>query len=95
MEYKIRSKMVNLFTAVFDFAVALLMMISAIQNRSPLFFFAGVLFVGVGVYFLRYYERQRRLEKMTPEERAAFFRAGGAKLMANEAEHYTERGKGN
>ncbi len=85
MEYKIQKKFINLGTAVVDFALAMLMMITAIQSRSVLAFVFGVLFVAMGVFFWRYFERQRRLEKMTPEERAAFLGSSEAVLMPNEA----------
>lgn len=80
------TKTVNLVTAIIDFAMALIMMMLAISGRSILAFVFGVLFVGMGVYFLRYYERQRRLEKMTDEERAEFFRSGEAILVPGEVE---------
>lgn len=80
------TKTVNLVTAIIDFAMALIMMMLAISGRSILAFVFGVLFVGMGVYFLRYYERQRRLEKMTDEERAEFFKSGEAILVPGEVE---------
>ena len=49
-------------------------------------FVFAVIFVWMGVYFLRYYELQRRLDLMTEEERAAFFENGGAILMPKEME---------
>ena len=49
-------------------------------------FVFAVIFVGMGVYFLRYFERQRRLDNMTEEERAQFFANGGAILMPHEVE---------
>ena len=45
-----------------------------------------MIFVGMGVYFLRYFERQRRLENMTEEERIAFFKSGEAILVPGEVE---------
>lgn len=91
MEYKIHKKTINLVTAVVDFVLAFLMMMTALQSRSILAFVFGVLFVGMGVFFLRYYERQRRLEKMTPEERAKFLSSGEAVLMPNEAGEMLEQ----
>lgn len=80
------SKTVNLVTAIIDFAMALIMMMLAISGRSILAFVFGVIFVGMGVYFLRYFERQRRLENMTEEERIAFFKSGEAILVPGEVE---------
>ena len=80
------SKTVNLVTAIIDFAMALIMMMLAISGRSILAFVFGVIFVGMGVYFLRYFERQRRLENMTAEERIAFFKSGEAILVPGEVE---------
>lgn len=80
------SKTVNLVTAIIDFAMAFIMMMLAISGRSILAFVFGVIFVGMGVYFLRYYERQRRLENMTEEERIAFFKSGEAILVPGEVE---------
>ncbi len=80
------TKTVNLVTAIIDFAMAVIMMMIAVSGRSILAFVFGVLFVGMGVYFLRYYERQRRLEKMTDEERAEFFKSGEAILVPGEVE---------
>ena len=59
------TKTVNLVTAIIDFVMALIMMMLAISGKSILAFVFGVIFVGMGVYFLRYFERQRRLENMT------------------------------
>ena len=56
------------------------------SGRSILAFVFGVIFVGMGVYFLRYFERQRRLENMTEEERIAFFKSGEAILVPGEVE---------
>ena len=59
----------------------------AVSGRSALAFVFAVIFVGMGVYFLRYFERQRRLDNMTEEERArSFFANGGAILMPHEVE---------
>lgn len=80
------SKTVNLVTAIIDFAMALIMMMLAISGRSILAFVFGVIFVGMGVNFLRYFERQRRLENMTEEERIAFFKSGEAILVPGEVE---------
>lgn len=80
------SKTVNLVTAIIDFAMALIMMMLAISGRSILAFVFGVIFVGMGVCFLRYFERQRRLENMTEEERIAFFKSGEAILVPGEVE---------
>lgn len=80
------SKTVNLVTTIIDFAMALIMMMLAISGRSILAFVFGVIFVGMGVYFLRYFERQRRLENMTEEERIAFFKSGEAILVPGEVE---------
>ncbi|MDO4281113.1 MAG: hypothetical protein Q4C56_05730 [Peptococcaceae bacterium] len=83
------SKTVNLATAIIDFAVAVVMMMIAVSGRSILAFGCGILFVAMGVFFLRYYERQRRLEKMTDEERAEFFKSGEAILVPGEIEKLT------
>lgn len=83
------SKTINLVTAVVDFMMAVIMMTVALSAHSVLAFVFGVIFIGMGVYFLRYYERQRRLEKMTPEERAAFFKSGEAILVPQEVERLT------
>ena len=77
---------VNLVTAIIDFVMALIMMMLAISGKSILAFVFGVIFVGMGVYFLRYFERQRRLENMTEEERIAFFKSGEAILVPGEVE---------
>ena len=84
------SKTVNLVTAIIDFTVACIMMMVAISGRSWMAFIFGVIFVGMGVYFLRYFERQRRLENMTEEERAAFFKSGEAVLVPGEVEKMME-----
>lgn len=78
-------KTINLVTAIIDFVMAIIMMMVAVSGHSVLAFVFAVIFVGMGVYFLRYYERQRRLDLMT-EERAAFFENGGAILMPKEME---------
>ena len=80
------TKTVNLVTAIIDFVMALIMMMLAISGKSILVFVFGVIFVGMGVYFLRYFERQRRLENMTEEERIAFFKSGEAILVPGEVE---------
>ncbi len=80
------TKTVNLVTAIIDFVMALIMMMLAISGKSILAFVFGVIFVGMGVYFLRYFERQRRLENMTEEERIAFFKSGEAILVPGEVE---------
>lgn len=80
------SKTINLATAVIDFVVAVIMMTIALSGKSLLAFVFGVIFIGMGVYFLRYYERQRRLDNMTPEERAEFFRSGEGILVPGEME---------
>ena len=80
------TKTVNLVTAIIDFVMALIMMMLAIGGKSILAFVFGVIFVGMGVYFLRYFERQRRLENMTEEERIAFFKSGEAILVPGEVE---------
>lgn len=80
------TKTVNLVTAIIDFVMALIMMMLAISSKSILAFVFGVIFVGMGVYFLRYFERQRRLENMTEEERIAFFKSGEAILVPGEVE---------
>lgn len=80
------TKTVNLVTAIIDFVMALIMMMLAISGKSILAFVFGVIFVGMGVYFLRYFERQRRLENMTEEERIAFFKSGEAILVPSEVE---------
>ena len=80
------TKTVNLVTAIIDFVMALIMMMLAISGKSILAFVFGVIFVGMGVYFLRYLERQRRLENMTEEERIAFFKSGEAILVPGEVE---------
>lgn len=79
-------KTVNLVTAIVDFTMAVVMMMIAVSGRSLLAFVFGIVFVAMGVYFLRYFERQRRLEKMTDEERAEFFRSGEAILVPGELE---------
>lgn len=79
-------KTINLVTAIIDFAMAVILMMIGVSSRSPLAFVFAVVFVGMGVYFLRYFERQRRLDKMSEEERARFFAEGGAILMPHEAE---------
>lgn len=84
------SKTVNLITAIVDFTVACVMMMIGISSHSMLSVVFAIIFVAVGVYFLRYYERQRRLEKMTPEERAAFFKSGEAVLVPGEVEKMME-----
>ena len=84
------SKTVNLITAIVDFTVACVMMMISISSHSMLSVVFAIIFVAVGVYFLRYYERQRRLEKMTPEERAAFFKSGEAVLVPGEVEKMME-----
>ena len=81
------TKTVNLVTAIIDFVMALIMMMLAISGKSILAFVFGVIFVGMGVYFLRYFERQRRLENMTEEERIAFFKSGEAILVPGEVEN--------
>ena len=80
------TKTVNLVTAIIDFVMALIMMMLAISGKSILAFVFGVIFMGMGVYFLRYFERQRRLENMTEEERIAFFKSGEAILVPGEVE---------
>ena len=80
------TKTVNLVTAIIDFVMALIMMMLAISGKSILALVFGVIFVGMGVYFLRYFERQRRLENMTEEERIAFFKSGEAILVPGEVE---------
>lgn len=85
------SKTVNLVTAIIDFAMAVVMMMIAVAGGSLAAFGCGVLFVAMGVYFLRYYERQRRLEKMTDEERAEFFKSGEAILVPGEVEKITAK----
>lgn len=80
------TKTVNLVTAIIDFVMALIMMMLAISGKSILAFVFGVIFVGMGVYFLRYFERQRRLGNMTEEERIAFFKSGEAILVPGEVE---------
>lgn len=80
------TKTVNLVIAIIDFVMALIMMMLAISGKSILAFVFGVIFVGMGVYFLRYFERQRRLENMTEEERIAFFKSGEAILVPGEVE---------
>ena len=80
------TKTVNLVTAIIDFVMALIMMMLAISGKSILAFVFGVIFVGMGVYFLRYFERQRRLENMTEEERIALFKSGEAILVPGEVE---------
>ena len=80
------TKTVNLVTAIIDFVMALIMMMLAISGKSILAFVFGVIFVGMGVYFLRYFERQRRLENMTEEERIAFFTSGESILVPGEVE---------
>ena len=66
--------------------MAVILMMIAVSGRSALAFVFAVIFVGMGVYFLRYFERQRRLDNMTEEERAQFFAKGGAILMPHEVE---------
>ena len=66
--------------------MAVILMMIAVSGRSVLAFVFAVIFVGMGVYFLRYFERQRRLDNMTEEERAQFFANGGAILMPHEVE---------
>ena len=73
-------------TAIIDFCMAVILMMIAVSGRSVLAFVFAVIFVGMGVYFLRYFERQRRLDNMTEEERAQFFANGGAILMPHEVE---------
>ena len=82
-------KTINLLTAIVDFTMAVILMMVAVSSRSLLAVVFAVIFVGMGVYFLRYFERQRRLEKMSEEERNAFFANGGAILMPHEAERLT------
>ena len=95
----ILKKTINLVTAIIDFCMAVIMMMIAVSSLSVLAFVFAVIFVGMGVYFLRYFERQldmftdradierqRRLDNMTEEERAEFFANGGAILMPHEAE---------
>lgn len=65
-------KTINLVTAIIDFCMAVILMMIAVSGRSVLAFVFAVIFVGMGVYFLRYFERQRRLDNMTEEERAQF-----------------------
>ena len=77
---------INLVTAIIDFCMAVILMMIAVSGRSVLAFVFAVIFVGMGVYFLRYFERQRRLDNMTEEERAQFFANGGAILMPHEVE---------
>ncbi|MEE0435131.1 MAG: hypothetical protein UDB11_06985 [Peptococcaceae bacterium] len=84
-------KTINLVTAIIDFTMAVIMMMIAVSSRSVLAFVFGVIFVAMGVYFLRYFERQRRLEKMTDEERAAFFKSGEAILVPHEVERLNEQ----
>lgn len=84
--WRILKKTINLVTAIIDFVMAIIMMMVAVSGRSLLAFVFAVIFVGMGVYFLRYFERQRRLENMTDEERAEFFKNGGAVLMPKEVE---------
>ena len=79
-------KTINLVTAIIDFVMAIIMMMVAVSGHSVLAFVFAVIFVGMGVYFLRYYDRQRRLDLMTEEDRAAFFENGGAILMPKEME---------
>ena len=79
-------KTINLVTAIIDFCMAVILMMIAVSGRSVLAFVFAVIFVGMGVYFLRYFERQRRLDNMTEEERAQFFANGGAILMPHEVE---------
>ena len=61
-------------------------MMIAVSGRSVLAFVFAVIFVGMGVYFLRYFERQRRLDNLSEEEGAQFFANGGAILMPHEVE---------
>lgn len=84
-------KTINLVTAIIDFTMAVIMMMIAVSSRSALAFVFGVIFVAMGVYFLRYFERQRRLEKMTDEERAEFFKSGEAILVPHEVERLNEQ----
>lgn len=77
-------KTINLVTAIIDFTMAVILMMIGVSSGSALAFVFAVVFVGMGVYFLRYFERQRRLEKMSEAERAQFFAEGGAILMPHE-----------
>ena len=86
-------KTINLLTAIIDFTMAVILMMIAVSARSLLAVVFAVIFVGMGVYFLRYYERQRRLDKMSEEERNAFFANGGAILMPQEAERLSKEKK--
>lgn len=80
------SKTINLVTAIVDFTMAVIAMMLAVSSRSLLAFVFALIFVTMGVYFLRYYERQRRLDNMTPEERIEFFKSGEGVLVPGEVE---------
>lgn len=85
------SKTINLVTAIIDFTMAVITMMLFVSSKSLLALIFAIIFVGMGVYFLRYYERQRRLDKMTPEERVAFFKSGEGILVPGEMEKIMEQ----
>lgn len=93
MAYKTKRKWINLGTAVFDFIMAVSMMVIALTQHNGFAFLFGVIFVGMGVFFLRYFERQRRLEKMTDEERLAFLSSPEARFMPKESEEITRQNR--
>lgn len=93
MAYRSKRKWINLATCVFDFVVAVSMMMFAVSQRSLFAFVFGVIFVAMGVFFLRSFERDRRLENMTDQERIEFLKSNAARFMPQEAEEITRQAK--
>ena len=65
-------KTINLVTAIIDFCMAVILMMIAVSGRSVLTLAFAVVFVGMGVYFLRYFEREVERLNREKEEKEGF-----------------------